>query len=328
MTITAFLLKRTAALVLLSLAASFLTFWLSSAIPGDFFSAHLLDPSVSRETVERLRHSYGLDQPFYIQYVRWLQRLLRLDLGYSLLYQRPVFSIVASAVGNTLWLGIPALILGFGTGILIGTVHGIFEKRFLGKLLDIISTAALSLPSLVLGMGGLLLAAHTGWFPLGSMNSLGDYGTGGMRWGADRLHHLILPVACLTIPVLAYVERIQKSGLIQSGREQYIRCARARGLSRSRILFQYLVRPALNPVLSVAGPLLGGVLSGSLVLEVIFAWPGLGQATYDSLFNLDILLLAGCVMASSILLVAGNLLADAALVALDPRTRSSLRKGV
>jgi peptide/nickel transport system permease protein len=127
---------------------------------------------------------------------------------------------------------------------------------------------------------------------------------------------------------MAYVERIQYSATQNSAEQPYVRLARSRGLSEARIFFHYILRPGLNPVLSVSGPVLGGVLSGSLVLEVIFDWPGLGQITYDALFNRDIFLLAGCVMGSSILLIAGNLLADLALMTLDPRTRAHFRKGV
>jgi peptide/nickel transport system permease protein len=328
MHISRFLLKRTAQLILLSLLASFITFWLSSMMPGDYFSAHLLDPSIQRETIEQLRHKYNLDQPFLIQYARWFGSLLRLDLGYSLFYQRPVLSIVADALTNTLWMGIPALIFGFGLGIILGTIHGLFNQRWPGRLMDVFSSVILSLPSLLLGLAALLFAAHTHWFPLGSMNSLGSQDSGFWHWAVDRLYHLFLPVACLTLPVLAYVERVQQASTQGISRELYVRGAKARGLGRTRLFFHYILRPGLNPVLSIAGPMMGGILSGSLVLEVIFAWPGLGQITYDALFNSDLFLLAGCVMGSSLLLVVGNLLADFALMVFDPRTRSSFRNGL
>jgi peptide/nickel transport system permease protein len=328
MKMSVFLLKRAAQLVLLTLLVSLITFWLSSILPGDFFSAHLLDASVQRETVEQLRHKYGLDQPFYIQYARWFSNLLHLDLGYSLFYQRPVMGIVADALANTLWIGIPALVLGFGAGIGLGTAHALLGRRLAGRLLDLFSAIALSLPSLLLGLAALLFAAHTHWFPLGSMNSLGNQDAGILRWAADRIHHLILPVACLTIPVLAYVERIQRAATQEASQELYVRAAKSRGLSAPRLFFHYILRPGLNPVLSIAGPMMGGILSGSLVLEVIFAWPGLGQITYDALFNSDLFLLAGCVMGSSVLLVFGSLLADFALIALDPRTRSQIRDSI
>jgi len=323
-----FLLKRAAQFILLSLLVAFAAFWLSSVIPGDFFTTHLLDPSVRVQTIEQLRHQYGLDQPVYIQYLRWLRNLVRLDLGYSLFYQRPVSSVVADALAKTLWMGIPALILGFSAGIILGTVHGIVMQRPLGRVLDLFSTVALSLPSLLLGLAALLFAAHTHWFPLGGMNSLGDQGTSLWRWAIDRIHHLLLPVTCLTIPVLAYVERVQYAATQGSPDATYVRFARFRGLGNARIFFRYLVRPGLNPVLSISGPMLGGILSGSLVLEVIFAWPGLGQITYDALFNSDLFLLAGCIIGSSLVLVLGNVLADLALAAFDPRTRWHFRRGL
>ena len=289
-------------------------------IPGDFFSTHLLDSSVRAETVEHLRHTYGLDEPFYVQYLQWLKNMARLDLGYSLFYQRPVLPVVADALAKTLWMGIPALILGFGLGILLGTLHGTFGKRLPGRILDLFSSVSLSLPSLLLGLAALLFAAYTNWFPLGGMTSLTDQGGGIWQSGVDRIHHLILPVACLTIPILAYVERIQYSATQSSLHDLHVRFARSRGLGRSRIFFHYVLRPSLNPVLSISGPMLGGILSGSLVLEVIFSWPGLGQITYDALFNNDLFLVTGCVVGSSFLLIVGNLLADFALMVLDPRT--------
>jgi peptide/nickel transport system permease protein len=328
MRVSAYILKRAGQLILLSLLVAFVTFWLSSVIPGDYFSTHILDSSIRSETVEHLRHTYGLDQPAYVQFLSWLRNLARLDLGYSMFYQRPVTQVVADALSKTLWIGIPALVLGFGAGILLGTIRGIAGGRTVGHLLDLFSTVALSLPSLLLGLGALLIAAHTHWFPLGGMNSPGYQDSALWERAVDRIHHLLLPVACLTIPVLAYVERIQYSATQSSAGEVYVRFARSRGLSGARIFFHYILRPGLNPVLSISGPMVGGILSGSLVLEVIFSWPGLGQITYDALFNSDLFLLAGCVMGSSLLLITGNLLADLALMAFDPRIRALAGKGL
>lgn len=328
MQIAAFLLKRATQFVLLALLVAFAAFLLSSAVPGDFFSTHLLDSSVRAEAIEQLRRKYGLDQSAYVQYTHWLKNLARMDLGYSLFYQRPVVPLVADALVKTLWMGIPALILGIGGGMVVGTFHRITARPLWGRILDLLSTVALSLPSLLLGLVALLFAAHTHWFPLGGMDSVGAQESGLWQWAMDRIHHLILPVACLTIPVFAYVERIQYASTEGGPSEMFLRSARARGLSRRRIFFQYILRPGLNPVLSVSGPLIGGILSGSLVLEVLFSWPGLGQITYDSLFNSDLFLLAGCIMGSSLLLVAGNLLADLAMMGLDPRTRALIRKGL
>jgi peptide/nickel transport system permease protein len=224
-------------------------------------------------------------------------------------------------------MGVPALILGMAGGVLLGSLHAACRNRRTGRLLDFVSSIALSLPSLVLGLAALLLASRTQWFPLGSMSSLAGQELSALGWLADRARHLVLPVACLTVPILASVERIQWGAAREAFDELFIRSARARGIGGLRIFLHYIVRPSLNPVLSTSGPILGTVLSGSLVLEIIFAWPGLGQITYNALFSRDLFLLVGCVVASATLLIAGNIAADLALIALDPRTRRSFRGG-
>ena len=244
------LLRRTAQLLLLALLVTSATFALSSWIPGDYFSKHNLDPTVRAETISQLRHQYGLDQPVLVQYVHWLGRVTRLDLGYSLLYQRPVITVVGDALGKTLWIGIPALLLGFGAGIVLGTLHAVHDNRPAGQLLDFLSSVLLSLPSLVLGIAALLLAAQTGWFPLGSMSSVEIEQASNWGWFLDRLRHLTLPVSCLAVPILASVERIQFAATRGCLESLFLRSARARGLRPSAIFFRHLLLPSLNPVLS------------------------------------------------------------------------------
>jgi peptide/nickel transport system permease protein len=312
------LLHLAGLLVLLTAA----TFALASLIPGDFFTQHQVDPSVSADTIAGLRRTAGLDAPFHVQYFRWLQRFARIDLGRSLFYGAPVSSVVASALARSLWLGLPALLLGFGLGILFGTLHGMVASRRVRTALEAISTVALSLPTLILGLVGLLFAASTRLFPLGGVNSP-DFPDGySVAWLADRIRHMLLPVACLSIPVIATVERIQRTAFAGTESAALARAARSRGLSPLTAFIQYRLRPSLNPVLSTAGPVIAGVLSGSLVLEVLFSWPGLGKITYDALFNRDVELLLGCVVSASTLLVAANLLSDLLLAWLDPRTES------
>ena len=321
MRIFAVILKRLLQLAVLSLLVTLATFFLSSMIPGDFFSARELDPTVRQETIDQMRHRRGLDQPMPVQYLRWLGRCTRLDFGDSDFFGRPVRGVVLDALAKTLWMAIPALGLGLGAGIILGTIHAIFRNRLGGQVFDLASAIVLSLPTLVLGLGALLLAANTHWLPLGSMSAAGMQSTPFLTWLFDRLRHLVLPVSCLTLPILAYVEKIQCAAAQDCLDQPFLRAAHARGLKPLRIFFQYLLRPSLNPVVSTSGPLLGSILSGSLILEVIFDWPGLGQVTYNALFNRDTALLVGCVVGSTILLVAGNLAADLLLLFLDPRSR-------
>jgi peptide/nickel transport system permease protein len=250
--------------------------------------------------------------------------LFHLNLGYSLFYQRSVAPVVLDAMIKTLWIGLPAFLIGCIGGILIGTLHGMYQNRAAGRILDLITIGALSLPSLILGLTALLIAAKTHWFPLGSMSASEIQGPS-WAWLADRIYHLILPVSCLALPILASVERIQAAASSDCLQQPFVRAAQSRGLGRIRIFCQYLVRPNLNPVISISGPLLGMILSGSLILEIIFSWPGLGQTTYDALFNNDLFLLVGCVTGSSVLLIIGNLISDLMILALDPQTRNSGR---
>jgi peptide/nickel transport system permease protein len=215
-----------------------------------------------------------------------------------------------------------ALFIGLFAGSILGSLHALYHGRFLGYVLSVWSIIFLSLPSLFLGLAGLLLAAGTHWFPVGGITS-SDLSTAGLfTLLVDRLHHLALPVLCLSLPLTATVQRIQYTAARETVASLQYRAARARGLSRANLFFKHLILPSLNPVISTAGPMLGALLSGSLVLEMIFSWPGLGKVTYDALFNLDIFLLLGCVSCGSLFLVIGNLSADLLLQVIDPRVRS------
>ncbi len=322
-----FFLRRAGQLTLLVFLVVSASFLLSALIPGDFFTRHSVDPAISAETLQHMRHRYGLDQSLSRQYVQWLRNSLHLDLGYSLCYGRPVAPVVIDGVAKTLWISLPALLVGIAGGILLGTIHGIWAGRMAGRLLDVISTLALSLPTLVLGLGALILAARTQWFPLGSMSSTVAQNVPYWEWLIDRAHHLVLPAACLTIPVLASIERIQATATHDTLQSLWVRSARARGLAARTVYLRHLLLPALNSVISVSGPMLGAVLSGSLILEVIFSWPGLGRIMYDALLNNDLHLLVGGTAAGAVLLVAGNMITDLLLFALDPRTRHFSQEG-
>ncbi len=319
------IVKRSFQLVCLLLLVALASFILSSLIPGDYFTRHQFDPTIQREPIERMRERYGLGLPAHVQYFRWLANLARLDLGYSLFYRTPVREVVFRALNQTLWIGIPALMLGISSGLCLGTLRAVARDRPLGHFMDLFSTIALSAPSLVLGLGAMSLAARTHWFPLGSMNSAQISQPGFLPWFIDRLHHLALPVICLTVPIMAAVERVQFASALEFLHEPYLSSALARGLGKGSIFRRYLLKPALNPIISTSGPMIGLVLSGSLVLEILFAWPGLGQVTYDALFNRDLYLVIGCVVGSGLLLVAGNLGSDLLLYAFDPRVRGGGR---
>jgi peptide/nickel transport system permease protein len=310
-------------LLLVTIMVTFAAFLLSSLIPGDFYSTRQLDPNVRPEIVAQLRQTYGLDQPIHRQYLRWIRQAASLDLGPSLYYQAPVRSVCTQALLNTLWIGLPALILGISTGVLAGSLHSLRTGKPLGWALDVLSSITLSLPVLILALSALILAARTHWFPLGGMNAPQMLNPGWGAWWIDRLHHLVLPLFCLAVPIAAYVERIQFAAATETLQTQVLRAARARGLDTAHLFFNHLLRPSLIPVLAVSGPLFGAVLSGSLLIETIFSWPGLGQVTYEALFSRDLFLLVGCVTVTSLLLMMGSLISDLLCLAVDPRMRTA-----
>ncbi len=324
---TYYILRRTGQLALTAFLVASATFLLSALIPGDFFTRQLVDPTVHVETIRNLRQQYGLDEPLHVQYVRWLGNAMHLDLGYSLSYRRPVASVIIDAIAKTLWIGAPALILGLLAGILLGTFHGIRSDGPTRLILDVLSTVALALPTIVLGLAALLIASRTHWFPLGGMSSASAQELAAWDWLLDRAHHLALPVVCLAIPLAASIERIQSAATRSALGESWVCSARARGVGPRALFFRHVLRPSINSVISVSAPLLAGVLSGSLVLEIVFSWPGLGRAMYDAVLNDDLHLLVGGASASTVLLVAANTAADLLLLALDPRTRIAQQGG-
>ncbi len=226
MRLAAAFFRRALQLVLVIFLVTSATFLLSALIPGDFFSIHQADPTISADTIRQMRHSYGLDLPVHEQYLRWMRNLVDLDLGYSLFFRTSVRSVVTEALLRTLWLGLPALILGICAGVALGTLHGLHHDRPAGHALDFLSSVALSLPSILLGLSALMLAAQTHWFPLGGMNSANLEEPGLWAWLADRIRHLALPSLCLTIPIAASVERIQHAATRGSLDELFVRSAR------------------------------------------------------------------------------------------------------
>ncbi len=257
MSIFAIILKRLSQLAVLLLVVALSTFILSALIPGDFFSTQELDPAVRQQTIDQLRQHRGLDQPLLMQFGNWLQRCARLDLGNSDFYRRPVRNVVYDAAAETMWMGIPAALLGLIGGILLGALHAASRDGIPGLALDLFSAVALALPTLVLGLAALLFAAATQWFPLGGMNAANLENPAFITWLLDRFHHLVLPVACLTLPILAYVERIQCAATGEILEAPHVRAAYARGLSSIQGFFALPAAPLAHSDPVHIGPAVG-----------------------------------------------------------------------
>lgn len=288
-----FVVRRTLRACLLVLAVSSAAMLLVHLAPGDAFSGFDLDPAAAAAERARLR----LDRPFVEQYAGWLGRAIVLDFGESTRFHRPVSALLGERIGNTVQLGVIALVLAIGIGVPAGVLTASSRHRATW-LVRAGSLLLIATPPLVTALVLLLLESRTGWPPRG------------------------LPLAALALglPIAAALERLQSRAVREALSEPCIAAARARGLSRSRVLWVHALRLSLRPLLGVLGIVIGTVLSGSFVVEYVTAWPGIGTLMYDALVSRDLFLAAGCAVAGSVFLALGLVLTDVALIVADPRT--------
>ena len=316
-----YVLRRVALAFVLVFVVSSGALWLAHLAPGDA-ATDLIRPGVSPQTVARERARLGLDRPFAAQYLDWIGRAVRFDLGESVRYGRPVTELVGARAANTALLALVALVVATAIGLGFGIVAGSRGGRGVATVIGAGSIAVLSVPPLLASLLLALVAARTGWFPVGGMTTPGLEAAGWLARAADTGWHLVLPVLALALPLGATIERLQSKALGETLQEPFIRAAISRGLPRRRILWRHAMPVALRPVIGVYGIIIGSLLSGSFVVEIVSAWPGLGRLMYDALLARDVHLVAGCVLAGAVFLAVGTLLSDLALVASDPRLRS------
>jgi len=291
-----YIARRTVLAALLVFCASSAAFVLTRLAPGDYFSEFPLDPAF----VARERARLGLDRPLAQQYAVWLSRGLRLDFGESLRFGRPVRDLICERAGNTVLLGVSALTIATLVGIPLGVVSGTRRRSALGAIAKSLSIVLLSVPPLITSLVLLLIAVRTGWFAIGQGN-------------------VFLPALALALPVAAVLERLQAQAIAATLDDPAVLAARGRGVPPSRVIWRHCLRLSLKPVLAIYGVIVGGVLSGSFIVEVVMSWPGLGDLMFQALLSRDLYLVSGCAAVGSVFLAAGILASDLALIAIDPR---------
>ncbi len=319
---TAWLLRRLAAALAIIFSVVTLCFAAIHLAPGTPFlpgQDRPIDPAV----VERLRARFGLDQPLPVQYARYLRALARGDLGESFSQRRPVAEAIASAVPNTLVLTGTALAIDFLLGVLIGVVQAARARRRLDVVLTNATLFFYSLPTFWLGLVLLLVFGQwLHWFPVGGVTDpvLHDSMPLALRL-VDRLRHLALPALTLGLVGAAGTARYQRAALLEALGEDYARTARAKGLAEPRVLMDHALRNALLPIVTLLGLALPFLLTGAVVVETVFTWPGLGKLAADAIAGRDYPLVIATTLISSVLVVLGSLLADLFAAAADPRVR-------
>lgn len=302
-----------------------LTFVLVHLAPGDPISAALDRPGVTEAVRQSWRESFGLDKPLGEQYVRWMANAARGELGYSFSHRRPVRDVLADTLPRTMLLAGLALVLSFLVGIVVGVLQaerpGGARDRWLGRVLLLLY----SVPDFWLALIALLTFSY--WLPLFPAGGIvdpvmHDYLSAGGRI-ADRLKHLVLPVVTLTLLASASIARYQRSALLDVLPSDWMRTALAKGLSWRAAVRRHAVRNALLPTITLAGLWLPALAAGAVFIEKVFSWPGMGLATVNAIGARDYPLVTAGVMAISVLVVLGALLADIAVALVDPRVRLS-----
>ncbi len=314
-----FLVKRIINMVPLIIGITFLSFLVMSLVPGDFLSALKLDPRMSPEVIRQMEAQFGLDQPLLVRYAKWLWSVLHLNLGISLTYRVNVSWLIASRALNTVILAASSMLFSWALAIPIGIVVAVNQNSIWDRILSFLAFFGMSLPNFFLAFLMMYLALKTGWFPIGGTFSV-DYDTLDF-WNriADRINHLILPVFVLGTAGMAGLMRLMRSQILEIKNSEFVRTARAKGLSERVVIYKHVLRNALNPFVTMAGYSLGDLLGGAALVEAVMNLQGLGLLLLDAVRSLDVYLVMGAVLMGTVLLLVGNLLADLALVAVDPR---------
>lgn len=316
----AFALRRLGAAAIVMTLVVTIVFVLSRLVPGE---PMIGDPERARSDparAERLRRQFGLDQPMPVQYVRFLAASARGDLGESFALRRPVTALLLDRLPNTALLAAAALLLTFGGGLALACIQATRPGTAADRAAGAAALAFFSMPSFWLGL--LLLyvfGQQLGWLPVGGMTEpvlhqrLGPLGR-----AADLLRHLALPALTLALVQLPVVSRFERGALIDALASEHLRAARAAGLSRGRLL-RRAVRASLAPMLTLAGTMTGALLAGSVLVETVFGWPGLGRLTHDAIFARDYPVLAGSALLAGACVAGANFGADLLTHLADPR---------
>ncbi|MBV8137383.1 MAG: ABC transporter permease [Deltaproteobacteria bacterium] len=304
----AFLVRRIVFGILVLIGTSIITFAIAFVIPADP-AVTMAGAKADPQTLATIRHELGLDLPVYLQYARYLDRALHGDLGRSYVRRDSVAHLIASRFPATALLAITAMVVSLVLGVLLGCIATAYRGEATDNALLVFSLALVSMPVFWLGTmlliaGGLYLRS----FPLG---------------GFSGPSSLVLPTLTLALGSAGYYSRILHTNLSEAMDQEYVRTARGKGLSRARAMMQHAMANALLPLVTLAGLDLAGLLSGVVLTETVFNWPGIGRLAYEAIFNLDIPLIMGTVLFSAFLIVVANLGVDVLYAWLDPRIRLS-----
>lgn len=317
-----FALERAGQTVIVALVVVTLAFALIHAAPGDPFSPSPDDPPELAVARERVRQTYGLDRPVVAQYGLMLANFARGRFGESFSEARPVGEVIAAVLPRTALLMAPALIIGVTFGTLVGTWQGRRAGRRRERIVGVATLAVLSMPEFLVGLlASIVFATRLNWLPATGMQTADLANAGGLPAVADLLRHLVLPGGTLALAIAAMVARYQRTSAIEAYGEEFVRAARAKGVSEGRVAWVHVLRRTAGSLCALIGLLLPAVVGGAALVENVFGWPGAGSTLLRAVSSRDYPLVIGLVLVGSVAVCISSALADAAAQLANPRAR-------
>lgn len=312
-----YVLKRFLQAIPLMIGVSIIGFSMMHLAPGGPLAVYTLNPTITAQDIERIRHVFGLDQPIHIQYLKWAFGMFTGNWGNTFFGGRPVLDVILERIPATFLLMGSGMSLAMLVGMLIGVLGAVKRYSVFDYLATTGAMVALSFPTFWFGLMAIFIfSLKLGWLPSGGMYTLG-----GEEEILDLATHLILPTVVLALVLVAQWSRYTRSSFLEVIHQDYIRTARSKGLGGARILFRHAFPNAVSPLVALAGVQLPWLFSGALVTETIFGWPGMGRLFVDALTMKEYPILMGMVMITAMAVIIGNLMADVINAWIDPRIR-------
>ncbi len=326
-----YLARRLLQMIPLVVGLSVVIFLVLALAPGDPVDLLIFgNPQIRPEDVARLKHFYGLDQPMYVRYFKWVGAALHGDLGYSRTYKQPVFSLIGARIGNSLWLTIPAFFLALLVAVPVGINSALHQYSARDYAATFLTFFGVSIP--VFWFGIMMIYFFAVWHPWTALSAFawlrlpaGGFASSGISQGVatyiDRVQYMILPVIVLSLLFMASYTRYTRSSMLEVVRQDYVRTARAKGLPNPVVINKHALKNAMIPLVTIIALSIPGLFAGAPLTETVFGWPGVGQLFVASVQAADFAVAQGIIMLLAALVIVFNLLADIAYAFLDPRIR-------
>ena len=321
MDILKYILKRILQTIPLLIIVSVVSFALIRLSPVDPLAELKLNPSISQETLDRERARLGLDKNIAVQYALWAKSFVKGDLGITS-NGESVAQKLKERIPNTLLLTTIVIFLTWLVGVPLGIIAAVKWKSPLDRILTVLTSIGMAIPSFFFAVLLLIFAVKTGWFPIGGLTSSNFIEMNLGEKLLDITKHLILPVTVLFTISLAGLQRQMRGNLLDVLDSDYVKFARAKGISEFKVIFKHALRNAINPMITLLGFEFAGLLSGAALTEYVFQYPGLGRLILEAVMKSDINLVMASLMMGAIMLILGNLIADLLLIFTDPRIRT------